>query len=83
MNKIIIYSIIVFLVSLFIQIFLLLFIHIRKNKINMQSDVEEKYKRNMKLIIKILIVFIVSIIIATITFYTLGFAELAFLRRGH
>ena len=78
--KIIIYSIITFLVSLSIQIVFLLFMHIRKNK---QFDVEEIYKRNMKLIIKIIIAFIVSIIISVITFYVLGIAELAFLRQGH
>lgn len=81
--KIIIYSTITFFVSLSIQIVFLLFIHIRKSKNNKQSDIEEIYIRNMKLIIKIIIAFIVSIIISVITFYGLGIAELAFLRQGH
>ena len=81
--KLILYSIIAFLVSLTIQIVSILIINIRKNKKNQTIDVEKEYKRNMKLVIKILIAVIISFIIAIITLYALGITTIGLLRQGH
>lgn len=81
--ELIVYSIIAFMISLFIQIVCILILNAKKTKSIKTTSVEEEYKRNMKLIIKIIIAIIISIIISVITFYVLGIAVIGFLRQGH
>ena len=53
----------------------------KSKKIN-KSNVEDEYKRNNKLIIKILVALLISIFVSIIVFYGIGIAILIGLQEG-
>ena len=78
--KLILYSIMIFFISLFSQI---AFIVIKRKKYKSNLSDEEEFKINIKIVIKILVAIIISCILGIITFYGLGIATLIFLRNGN
>ena len=58
--EIILYSVIAFLVSLTIQMVFIIILHTKKKKANKTIDVEEEYKINMRLVIRIIIAIVLN-----------------------
>lgn len=78
--KLILYSIIIFFISLFSQI---AFIAINRKNHKSNLSNEEEFKINTKIVIKILVAIIISSVLGIITFYVLGIFTLIFLRNGN
>lgn len=78
--QLILYPLIIFMIAFLVQ---LIFIFKRGKNKSENISIYEQNRKNMKIIIKVLIALIISVIIGVISFYVLGIAVIAGLRAGH
>lgn len=76
------YGLIAFIITFLLQLIGIILVA-RRKKNNQQLSIEQKYKSNMKLILKIIIALIIAVVIGIITLYVIGIAILIGLREGH
>ena len=75
-------SVIAFIITFLLQIIGIVILEKKKSKKINKSNVEDEYKRNNKLIIKILVALQISIFVSIIVFYGIGIAILIGLQEG-
>lgn len=76
------YGLISFIITFLLQLIGII-LAARRKKNNQQLSIEQKYKSNMKLILKIIIALIIAVVIGIITLYVIGIAILIGLREWH
>ena len=75
-------SVIAFIITFLLHIIGIVILEKKKSKKINKSNVEDEYKRNNKLIIKILVALLISIFVSIIVFYGIGIAILIGLQEG-
>ena len=78
----VLYSVIAFAITLLLQIIVIVILEKNKRNKITEINVEDEYKRNKKIIVKILVALVISVFIGILVFFGIGIAILIGLQEG-